>query len=74
MAELRNELGRINQAIAAIESLDGSSAPKAGKVPATNVPQTRRKMSAAARRRIAAAQKARWAKVKAAKTPAKKGQ
>jgi len=34
---------------------------------APGVPKKRRKMSAAARKKIAAAQKARWAKVKAKK-------
>ena len=38
-------------------------------VPATPVKRTQRKMSAAARKRISDAQKARWAKVKKAKKP-----
>jgi len=52
--ELRQERARIDQAIQALTSLNGS-APKAA--PA-------RTMSASARRRIAAAQRARWAKQK----------
>ncbi len=63
LAELRIELGRVNQAIVAIESLDGGALPKQAK--ATAAPR-RRRMSLAARRKIAAAQKARWAKQKKA--------
>ena len=66
LAELRIELGRVNQAIAAIESLDGGSASKTGTVKVANVPQRRRRISAASRRKMAAAQKARWAKQKQA--------
>jgi len=50
---LENEFGRI---------LDSSTKPVA-----VAGPKKRRKMSAAGRAKIAAAQKARWAKVKAAK-------
>jgi len=57
--ELQQERTRIDQAIEALSSLNGA-APKA--------PPTRT-MSASARRRIAAAQRARWAKQKSA--PAK---
>jgi hypothetical protein len=68
LAELRIELGRVKQAIAAIESLDGGSAPKTGTVKVANAPR-RRRVSLASRRKMAAAQKARWAKLKqAAKT------
>jgi hypothetical protein len=66
LAELRIELGRVNQVIVAIESLDGGSAPKTGTVKVANVPQRRRRISAASRRKMAAAQKARWAKLKQA--------
>jgi hypothetical protein len=38
LAELRIELGRVNQAIAAIESLDSGSALKTGTAKAMNVP------------------------------------
>jgi hypothetical protein len=69
LAELRIELRRLNQAIAAIESLDGGSASKTGTAKAADVPRRRRRISAASRRKMAAAQKARWAKLKeAAKT------
>src|SRR5437762_13313963 len=57
--ELQQERTRIDQAIEALSSLNGA-APKA--------PPTRT-MSASARRRIAAAQRARWAKQKAIRTP-----
>src|SRR5260370_21998548 len=57
LAELRGERDRISSAIAALESLDGTrrtgeSAP------------VKRKVSAVSRRRMAQAQRARWAKVK----------
>ncbi len=55
-AQLEARLAAINQA------LNGAVAPAAGK-PA----KKKRTMSAAARAKIAAAQRARWAKVKAAK-------
>ena len=66
LAALRIELGRVNQAIAAIESLDGGSAPKTVTAKVANAPRRRRRMSLAARRKIAAAQKARWSKQKKA--------
>jgi hypothetical protein len=56
--ELRQERARIDQAIQALTSLNGIS-PKAAPT---------RTMSAAARRRIAAAQRARWAKLKGKQT------
>lgn len=55
-ARLEARLAAINQA------LNGTTAPAAGK-PA----KKKRTMSAAARAKIAAAQRARWARVKAAK-------
>jgi hypothetical protein len=64
LAELRIELGRVNQAIAAIESLDGS-ASKTGTAKVADAPR-RRRVSLASRRKMAAAQKARWAKLKQA--------
>src|SRR5260370_7640171 len=59
ISELRGERDRIDKAIQALSSLDGT-APKA-------FPQ--RTVSAAARRRMARAQRARWAKVKAPQKP-----
>jgi hypothetical protein len=57
--ELRQERARIDQAIQALTSLNGTSSKAA----------PTRTMSASARRRIAAAQRARWAKQKAIRTP-----
>ncbi len=54
------ELSRLNGAIAALGALSAApaAAAKAGK------PKARRKLSAAARKKIADAQRARWAKLK----------
>ena len=51
------EIEKLNLAIKALTSLEGTSAPTIRRKP---------KFSAAARGRIAAAQRARWAKIKAA--------
>jgi hypothetical protein len=68
VAQLRQELARIDQAISALEGL-GQTALRRGRPPkATAASQeTRRgprRMSATARAKIAAAQRARWAKQK----------
>jgi hypothetical protein len=57
--QLRNERDRLDAAIAALKSMGNTAgtAPKSG----------RRTMSPTARKRIAAARRARWQKVKAAK-------
>lgn len=81
LADLRAQRGRIDNAIAALEALNGTKplgnghdlpAPlgkPAAALDAKHAPQTvRRTMSPAARKKIAAAQKARWA---AKKRPAK---
>jgi hypothetical protein len=65
--ELRQELGRIEHAIAALVGLTSQSARRRGRPPKSHhaVPapeQKRRTMSASARAKISAAQKARWAK------------
>ena len=82
LTELRSERGRINQAISALEGLAGPSAPSRGRPPKSQAAPTlqrRRTMSLAARRRISAAMKQRWAKWKGksapkrAKTATKKG-
>lgn len=69
-SRVEQELRRLNDAIGAVAKLSNSpSAPAAGKKSSV-----RRRLSAAARKRIADAQRARWAKVrkqkaaKAAKT------
>jgi hypothetical protein len=53
-ANLRRQLDRVESALAVLGKLNGTGGP-------------RRILSASARRRIAAAQRARWAKVRAAK-------
>ena len=68
VAELREEASRIERAIAALLGL-GQSAPRRGRPPKGSQakPASGRKrftMSAAARAKIAAAQRARWAKQK----------
>ena len=74
--QLRQEVRTIEAAIAARVGL-GQTAPRRGRPPmlaqATAATPKRgpRKMSAAARARISAAQKARWRKQKAAATPKK---
>jgi hypothetical protein len=54
---LEKRLGKIKKALVAFAGLSGDSGPK----------KRRKKMSASARKKIAAAQRARWAKVRAAK-------
>ena len=81
--QLKQEQTRLDVAIAALEALGGSATPKLGRPKGgtsfefgANKPTGRgRQLSAAGRARIAAAAKARWAKVKAAKAakPAKAG-
>jgi len=57
LTELQQERGRLDQAIQAIEKL-------VGKFRGRNANRPKRNISPAARRRIAAAQRARWAKWK----------
>ena len=64
LKELRAERERIDQAISALESLDGTGTLKATAPSAKPAPikaRGRRRMSLAARRKIAAAQRKRWA-------------
>ena len=63
LQELRSERDRIAAAIDALETLDGNPAPVV--VTSIAAPHKRR-LSAAGRRRIIAATKARWAKIRAA--------
>jgi hypothetical protein len=63
LSQLKAERDRIAKAIAALESLDGSRLA----TPTEAVRRGRRTMSAAGRKRIAEAQRKRWAAVKAAK-------
>src|ERR1017187_3109904 len=75
LAGLRSERGRIKQAISALEGLAGPSAPRRGRPPksqaAPTLVQRRRTMSLAARKRISAAMKQRWAKRKGKSAPKK---
>lgn len=75
VAQLREEVSRIETAIAALVGL-GQSAPRRGRLPKSNQSQQAgrrgpRKMSAAARAKISAAQRARWAKQKGPAGPKK---
>jgi hypothetical protein len=63
------ELGRLEDAISAIQGLVGRGKPGRNHTAAT-LPRRRRTLSAAARRRISQAQKARWAKFKQLKKAA----
>ena len=58
---IREQISRLNQVLHLLEG-GGNHTAKAAKAPGT-----RRKLSAAGRRRIAAAQRARWAKIRAGK-------
>jgi hypothetical protein len=69
---LRAELNRIEQAISALESLDVIGRPNVtapSTQPATAKTRGRRTMSAAARKKIAEAQRKRWAAQKKASQP-----
>ena len=64
-SRMAGQIKKLDKAISVLRKLDGSGPSGARKSVGK-----RRTMSAAARRRIAAAQKARWAKWKAAKKKA----
>ena len=64
LKELQQERSRLDQATQAIEGLVGQS--RTGRIQAKGS-APKRTVSAAARRKMAAAQKARWASVKGAK-------
>lgn len=69
--QLRAELNRIDRAIAVLTGL-GSQAPRRGRPPKTiSTGKKRHSMSASARARISATQKARWAKQKRTAIPKK---
>ena len=65
--ELQQERDRLEQAIAALARLAGEYKTSAIRRGAT---RPRRTLSAAARRRISIAQKARWAKTRGSRAPA----
>jgi hypothetical protein len=64
-SRMAGQIKKLDKAISVLRKLDGSGPSGARKSVGT-----RRPMSAAARRKIAAAQRARWAKWKAAKKKA----
>ena len=64
--EVRAEIGRLQQVLALLGDETGHGVSVKKKVAATTG-KPRRGISAAGRKRIAAAQRARWAKIKAAK-------
>ena len=66
-AKMHEHLAKLDQAIAVLKGLSAASATPPDKRVG------KRTMSAAGRRRIAKAQKLRWAKVKQAKAPQKSG-
>ena len=61
--QLQEERNRIDAAIQALKGIGSNKQPQSG----TASTKPKRRVSKAARRKMAAAQKARWAKVKAAK-------
>ncbi len=63
LSDLRAELDRINQAIAALESLNNTGIP-VYRAAGESASKPRRGISAAGRRRISEAAKARWAKMR----------
>jgi hypothetical protein len=68
LVELRAELNRINQAIAALESLDGTETATTPAAKAAPTQAKKRGLTPAGRRRLSAMMKARWAAVKKAKS------
>jgi len=66
ISELKAERDKLDKAIQALTSVNGNAPRTLDRKPQDSTPK-RRVMSAAARRRIAAAQRARWAKVRAGK-------
>ena len=71
LSGLLSERDRIDQAIAALEAIEGTAAPSAH-AKAMAAPKPKRRLSAAGRKRIIEAAKKRWAAVKAANKPAAK--
>jgi hypothetical protein len=72
LSGLLSERDRIDQAISALEALEGTPTPRTAAKPTTAPQKTKRRLSAAGRRRIAEAARKRWAAVKAASKPAAK--
>jgi len=61
LADLRIELNRLNQAIAALESLDGTATATTPAAKTTSEQAKKRGLTPAGRRRLSAMMKARWA-------------
>jgi hypothetical protein len=72
VAELIQERDRISQAIAALESIDGSTRTAGHPNTGGASHEVKRIVSAVSRRRMAAAQKARWAKAKSSPSTKRK--
>jgi hypothetical protein len=73
LTDLRAELNRIDRAIVALESLDGTGSLKATVPSAPPAPikaRGRRRLSAAARKRLSEATKKRWMKYRKESAPA----
>ncbi len=64
------QLEKLDQAIAVIESLNGTGTSRQATQPTRTVSAPSRVISAATRRRMAQAQKARWAKIRKESQPA----
>jgi hypothetical protein len=76
LADLKAELIRLNQAIAALESLDGTATATTSAAKAAPTQAKKRGLTPAGRRRISMMMKARWAarrKQAAKPTSSKKG-
>jgi hypothetical protein len=69
LSELRSQRDRLNQAIAALESISSNGAVPSSK--AQSRPAKKRRMSAAARKRLSELMKKRWASGKMKKGKAK---
>jgi hypothetical protein len=75
LADLKTELNRLNQAIAALESLDGAATATTPAAIAAPAHAKKRELTPAGRRRLSEKMKARWAarrKQFAKPAPAKK--
>src|SRR5262249_29860455 len=70
LQQLREERARLDRAIVALESMAGNTAPR--RMGRVSPARTRRTMSPAARRRIAAAQRERWKRVRASQRSVRK--
>jgi hypothetical protein len=69
---LCKELARVDEALSILSNMDGVSVPaKGGKQLKALVVKPKRKISAAARKKMSEAARARWAARKKEKTPAK---